>query len=277
MRRVEEALIALPARIQALAGLAPSQIDDESRPPSRGGSVVSAVQPPPATSEKHSLRLEKDILDAHAKANGLEDQLAGLRAASDARVQEMLNTDGPDGPPNPQRPPTFIVDPPIECIRHSTDGTALEIIPGLQATISQESLSRVKDGAYQPTADDKAAHAEFLSQQHRLNFLAQEDVRHSFLLFDPNEEDFFLPPRVMTDSGADLYLMVSRFYAQRCGLSWETHPAYLVGVGGTGGAEGLADRKVTVQFGSDGEPGDPARSQTTDDRWKALMRIGGPA
>ena len=261
MRRHDGLMDLVPGHIDqhlvAMGLLAPSEAGEDSRPPSRCGSIA-AVQPLPAVAEIHPARLEKDNLQAHLQSTGKVAQFAQIQALSDARVRSLT---APASPHRSPGKPTHMPESAASPVRESTSrriaaqSAPLNIIPELQPSISVSSLTRISEGTYRPTESDERAHAEFSAQKNALHFLSQEDRRYAFLLYSHSGEQFFMPKTVMTDTGADLYLCITSYWAKQCGLTWGSQPAQLVGIGGISNVKGIADQKVMIQLGSNGDPG----------------------
>jgi hypothetical protein len=56
----------------------------------------------------------------------------------------------------------------------------------------------------------------------------------------------------MADTGAELPICISKKLAQKLQLTWKKGSMSLTGVGGTGGALGIADQRVRVRLGGQG-------------------------
>ena len=218
LRLLDENIAALPRRIheQLVAlGFSASEIDDESRPVSRAGSITQ-LQPQPSASEAHPSQVEKRLLTEHVERAGTTAEFAELEAMSQARVSalrpDLITTTTPQSPKSesPKSPFLFQDDSAVQ----STNGTQLDILPELQPRISKAALSRIKNGQYHPTADDAAAHDHFMSQRSCLHFLDQEDRRVALILYTSDEQTCFKPNLVMTDTGGDLYTCVSQHWAE---------------------------------------------------------------
>ena len=226
------------------------------------------MHPSPKAQEPHPLKLVTDRQDQLAARLGSEDALARLRAgrqpaaASTQLAQSPAESSDSDAPAQHSPSPRAGV-PVCGGLMMGSDSCAdgLSIHPELHPTITEASLRRIDaEGMYAATAEDKAMHQHFMSRQHVLPMLAQDHLATSLLLYDTKDSTCYRPGTVLVDTGADLFICVSQHWAKQCGLTVEPGSSQLVGVGGVGGATGIAQQKIRVTLGGTGEPGELSAS-----------------
>ena len=254
--------------------------------------LVGAEQPATtvgaaAVSEVHPARLNLNRQDQIAREQGSEEALARLRAQSqphntsagqqpkagavhitvqrndlDPAVQELIAAvdehEGEHGSPplspsteSQHEPPTSAE--PRQRAHHSLTG-GLDIHPDFRPTITVQSLQRCGGPrGYEPTHADRLSHEAFLESESCMHMLTQQNRNTSLLLFHSTTDAYYCPELVMLDTGADLAVCVSQHWADQCGLTLEPGSPQLVGVGGIGGAKGLAVQSIRIQLGGSGE------------------------
>ena len=232
--------------------------------------VLTAVPRPSSTGrDAHPARLVAERQNQLAAELGTAETLAALREGRLPGVLSASQAQSPAASPHAQQtssPFQHSPAPPVEgpvpscSVRKGHAGQScggLEIHPELNPSITPESLSRIDStGAYHSTPDEQAMHKHFMERQHVLPMLSQDSLVTSLFLFDTADQNCYRPGSVLVDTGADLFICVSKHWAAKCGLTVQPGSSGLIGVGGAGGAKGLADQKIRVMLGSNGEPGD---------------------
>jgi hypothetical protein len=129
--------------------------------------------------------------------------------------------------------------------------------PRLMPYCTPEAASRVKNGKYQMTPEErKDFEVRNRASQAKVTSLRQDDFATALRIFSADHQCIVTPKSVLADSCANLGLCISTRIAKKLGLTWTTGSAPLTGVGGVSAAESEANEHVVIRLGGDGREDD---------------------
>jgi hypothetical protein len=115
--------------------------------------------------------------------------------------------------------------------------------------------NRYRDGVYHMDPKERQAHDRIKGHEATVISIDQSRLHTAVRLFSLDYGRGIVPASVMADTGAEVEMCVSKGIARKLNLTW-TPGIQLAGVGGLGGAEGLADQEIILRIGGDGRADD---------------------
>jgi hypothetical protein len=122
--------------------------------------------------------------------------------------------------------------------------------PKLFPTNGRTTIGQHRGGEYAPSAANVALHKQYFSRRPLLVDLKQDDPLTSLQLFDQENTRSLLPQRVMIDSGARVFILISPSIAKALELTIDSGTAPIRGIGGSGGSLGATKEYINVRLGA---------------------------
>jgi hypothetical protein len=122
--------------------------------------------------------------------------------------------------------------------------------PKLFPTNGRTTVGQHRGGEYAPSAANVALHKQYFSRRPLLVDLKQDDPLTSLQLFDQENTRSLLPQRVMIDSGARVFILISPSIAKALELTIDSGTAPIRGIGGSGGSLGATKEYINVRLGA---------------------------
>jgi hypothetical protein len=122
--------------------------------------------------------------------------------------------------------------------------------PKLFPSNGKSTIQQHNGGGFTPSAANAELHKQFFSRRPLLVDLKQDDPLTSLQLFDQGNTRSLLPKRVMIDSGARVFILISPTIATALGLTIEPGTAPIRGIGGSGGSLGATKEYINVRLGA---------------------------
>jgi hypothetical protein len=122
--------------------------------------------------------------------------------------------------------------------------------PKLFPSNGRSTIRQHRDGEFAPSAANVELHKQFFSRRPLLVDLKQDDPLTSLQLFDQENTRSLLPKRVMIDSGARVFILISPAIAKALDLTIEPGTAPIRGIGGSGGSLGATKEYINVRLGA---------------------------
>ena len=201
-------------------------------------STTSGTDPAVAEAERY-MAAQPEPERPHSPEAVVQDPTSGPTAAAATPVTAALAATTPTSAPLKQNAQWPAVD------------------PGLNPTITPETLARYKDGVYHSSPFEKQLHYDISSQEPTAISIVQNKKNSltSVRVFSPDGKRVMVVDSPMVDPGADVNVCLSRDAALELGLTWQPGSAPLIGVGGEGGSLGLSDQHVEIRIGGSRNPG----------------------
>jgi hypothetical protein len=150
--------------------------------------------------------------------------------------------------PADQSPPSGSASAAPAAPRQVTSWPTVE--PKLFPTNGKTTIGQHRGGEYSPSEADVALHRQFFSRRPLLVDLKQDDPETSLQLFDQENTRSLLPKRVMIDSGARVFILISPSIAKALDLTIDPGTAPIKGIGGAGGSLGATKDYINVRLGA---------------------------
>jgi hypothetical protein len=131
--------------------------------------------------------------------------------------------------------------------RWATTWPAVE--PKLFPTNGKLTVGQHRGGEYAPSEANVALHQMYFSRRPLLVDLKQDDPVTSLQIFDQENTKSLLPQRVMIDSGARVFILISPSIATALELEIDVGTAPIRGIGGSGGSIGATKEYVNLRLG----------------------------
>jgi hypothetical protein len=122
-------------------------------------------------------------------------------------------------------------------------------------TNNPETIIRHQNGQFHTTPEDAELHTKFFRMKPLLATLEQKNPLTSLHVYSPDDSVFCTPDKVMIDSGARVFVLISPGIAQSLNLTIDKGTSPIRGIGGAGGSLGKARETITLRLGAcaDGE------------------------
>jgi hypothetical protein len=174
-----------------------------------------------------------------------EDTLTEDMSFADGEpVEEPLAAAAPADQPSPSGSAAAVTS----ASRGTTSWPTVE--PKLFPTNGKTTIGQHRGGEYSPSTTDVALHKQFFSRRPLLVDLKQDDPETSLQLFDQENARSLLPKRVMIDSGARVFILISPSIAKALDLTIDPGTAPIKGIGGAGGSLGATKDYINVRLGA---------------------------
>jgi hypothetical protein len=98
-------------------------------------------------------------------------------------------------------------------------------------------------------ANNWAVHKTFFNRRPTLVNLVQKDPRTSLQIFDHTNERAMIPEKVMIDSGARVFILISPAIAKTMNLTVVPGTSPIQGIGGHGGSSGRTKEFIFLRLG----------------------------
>jgi hypothetical protein len=108
--------------------------------------------------------------------------------------------------------------------------------PKLYPSNARTTVSQHQNGIYVPSDDDEVVHRQYFGRRPLLVDLMHTDMITSLHLFDQNNDNDVIPTKVMLDSGARVFILISPTIAKALKLTIEEGSAPIKRIGGSSGS-----------------------------------------